>query len=57
MPKLTLCKKPFSIFNLEEVPEIKFMKFSFNGTYILLGSAENTITLIDAFEGKKVKLT
>jgi len=39
---------------LEEVPEIKFMKFSFNGTYILLGSAENTVTLIDAFEGKKV---
>jgi len=39
---------------MEDVPEIKFMRFSFNGLYILLGSTENTITLIDAFEGKKV---
>jgi len=39
---------------LEDVPEIKSMKFSFNGTYILLGSVENSVTLIDAFEGKKV---
>jgi hypothetical protein len=41
---------------MEDVPEIKFLRFSFNGQYILLGSVENTITLIDAFEGKKVRI-
>jgi len=39
---------------MEDTPEIKFLRFSFNGNYILLGSTESTITLIDAFEGKKV---
>jgi hypothetical protein len=41
---------------MEEIPEIKFLKFSFNGQFILLGSVENTITLIDAFEGKQVNI-
>ena len=39
---------------MEETPEIKFLKFSFNGQYILVGSSENTILLVDAFEGKRV---
>ena len=39
---------------MEDIPEIKFLKFSFNGNYILLGSTDNQINLIDAFEGKKV---
>ena len=33
--------KPFSVFNMEELPEIKFLKFSFNGNFILLGSTDN----------------
>ena len=40
---------------MEDIPEIKFLKFSFNGNYILLGSTDNQINLIDAFEGKKVR--
>lgn len=36
------------------MPEIKFLKFSYNGAFILLGTTENAIFLIDAFEGKKV---
>ena len=39
---------------MEDVPEIKFLKFSYNGQYILLGSTDNQIILIDAFDGKKV---
>ena len=39
---------------MEELPEIKFLKFSFNGNFILLGSTDNQINLIDAFEGKKL---
>jgi hypothetical protein len=42
---------------MEDIPEIKFLKFSFNGNYILLGSTDNQINLIDAFEGKKVRLS
>ncbi len=41
---------------MEDIPEIKFLKFSFNGNYILLGSTDNQINLIDAFEGKKVRI-
>jgi hypothetical protein len=42
---------------MEDTPEIKFLRFSYNGTFILLGSSESTVTLIDAFEGKKVRTT
>ena len=36
------------------MPEVKQVKFSSNGAYILLGTSENQIMLIDAYEGKAV---
>ena len=46
-------EKPFQTFTIEgESKEIKQMKFSPNGKYILLGTTNNVITLIDSFEGK-----
>lgn len=44
--------KPFSIFTIEDTPEIKSMKFSYDGAYILLSTTDNVIVLIEAFEGK-----
>lgn len=41
--------KPFQTFTIEgETKEIKQMKFSPNGKYILLGTQENLIMLLDA---------
>ena len=48
-------ERPFSIFSIDEqdsTAEIKQMKFSPDGQLILLGSTENTILLIDSFDGK-----
>lgn len=39
------------IINIDEIAEIKSMKFSPNGKFILLGSSENVMLLIDAYEG------
>ena len=47
--------RPFSIFSIEDQDwnaEVKQMKFSPDGQCILLGTTENVIVLIDAFEGK-----
>ena len=47
--------RPFQTFTIEnETKEIKSMKFSPNGMYILLGTRENTIFLLDAFKGTMV---
>lgn len=44
--------KPFSTFTIEdETKEIKTMKFSPNGKYLLLGTRENLLLLLDAFKG------
>jgi COMPASS component SWD2 len=48
-------ERPFSIFSIDEqesTAEIKQMKFSPDGQLILLGSTENSILLIDSFDGK-----
>ena len=55
-------ERPFSIFALDEQSttgdanefggQIKQIKFSPDGKYILLGTTNNVITLIDSFEGK-----
>lgn len=37
--------------------EVKQVKFSSNGAYIMLGTSENSIVLIDAYEGKLVSLS
>lgn len=36
--------------------EVKQVKFSSNGAYIMLGTSENSIVLIDAYEGKLVSI-
>ena len=48
-------ERPFSIFSIEDSDcqaEIKQMRFSPDGQFILLGTTENIILLIDSFEGK-----
>ena len=48
-------ERPFSIFSIEDqdwTAEVKQMKFSPDGQFILLGTTENVIVLIDSFEGK-----
>ena len=48
-------EKPFSIFPVDDqdwTAEVKQMKFSPDGQFILLGTTESTIVLIDSFEGK-----
>jgi hypothetical protein len=48
-------EKPFSIFSIEDpdfTAEIRQMKFSPVGLFIMLGSTENVICLIDSFDGK-----
>ena len=48
-------EKPFSIFSIEDpdfTAEIRQMKFSPDGLFIMLGSTENVICLIDSFDGK-----
>lgn len=48
--------KPFQTFTIEnETKEIKSMKFSPNGMYVLLGTRDNTILLLDAFKGTMVQ--
>jgi len=48
--------KPFQTFTIEnETKEIKSMKFSPNGKYVLLGTRENLIMLLDAFKGTMVQ--
>ena len=48
--------KPFQTFTIEnETKEIKSMRFSPNGSYILLGTRENTIMLLDAFKGTMIQ--
>jgi WD40 repeat protein len=48
--------KPFQTFTIEnETREIKSMKFSPNGKYILLGTRDNVIMLLDAFKGSMVR--
>ena len=48
--------KPFQTFTIEaETKEIKQMKFSPNGKYILLGTQDNLITLLDANLGSITK--
>ena len=48
-------ERPFSIFSIEDkdcTAEVKQMRFSPDGLLILLGTTENAIILIDAFEGQ-----
>ena len=48
-------ERPFSIFPIDDQEwnaEVKQMKFSPDGQFILLGTTENIIVLIDSFEGK-----
>lgn len=48
-------ERPFSIFPIDDqdwAAEVKQMKFSPDGQYIMLGTTENIIVLIDSFEGK-----
>lgn len=45
-------EKPFQTFTLEgETKEIKSIKFSPNGKFILLGTRQNMLILLDAFQG------
>lgn len=48
-------ERPFSIFSVSEsdfAAEVKQLKFSPDGQFIMLGSTDNAICLIDSFEGK-----
>jgi hypothetical protein len=48
-------ERPFSIFSIEDpemLAEVKQIKFSPDGQFIMLGTTDNVITLIDSFEGK-----
>ena len=48
--------KPFQTFTIEgETKEIKQMKFSPNGKYILLATRQNSLMLLDAFKGTMVQ--
>lgn len=44
--------KPFQTFTIDnETNEIKSMKFSPNGKFVLLGTKANELLLLDAFKG------
>ena len=46
-------ESPFSIFSIDDVDaEIKSLKFSPNGQYLMLGTTNNTIAIIEPFDGK-----
>lgn len=48
-------ERPFSIFPVDDqdwFAEVKQMKFSPDGQFIMLATTENIIVLIDSFEGK-----
>ena len=36
--------------------EIKTLKFSNNGSFLLCGTADNNIVILDSFSGKRVNL-
>lgn len=47
--------KPFQTFTIDnESKEIRSMKFSPNGKYVLLGTHQNQIMVLDAFKGTMV---
>jgi hypothetical protein len=49
-------KDPFSCFTLDEtLPEVRLLKFSANGSFMLCATAESTCLIIDAYDGKPIK--
>lgn len=48
-------KRPFTFMKLEEnTPDVKNIKFSYNGNYLLLITAESCIIILDAYAGKRL---
>ncbi len=46
-------ESPFSIFSIDDVEaEIRSLKFSPNGQFLMLGTTDNQIALIEPFDGK-----
>lgn len=43
---------PFADWRLDKYSEIKIMKFSQCGDLLLIATTDNTIVLLDAFDGK-----
>lgn len=48
-------ESPFSIFSIDDVDaEIKSLKFSPNGNFLMLGTTTNQIVIIEPFDGKQL---